>query len=872
MDAQSSFAGISAALEKLQPRDHLCLIYESTEEQLAAVLPFIRLGLARHEKCVCLGEAVLGQALCEYLRSLGIAPDAAIRSGALNLAAAQTVCMPDGRFDPARVLAFLTDAAVKAQAEGFAGLRVTGDMAWSLGGNVSVDRFLEYEAGLGSVCGDTGSIMLCQYDRHRFSPGLLTAAAQAHALGLAGGKVFRIPNVLEDETAAVAPRDTEFQRFLHALWGRRPGPDQYPEGTDMGDGPRRILDSMCTGVALVSPDRHILHSNRQLRSWFPILDKHPSPVCYQDCNIPPRTEICPYCPCEQVKVDGLPHETVVDFAMAGGVKSFRILASPVRDGAGAITAFVKSMEEVTVRRAAERRLRDSDERHRRITQALTDYVYTVWVKDGRVTGTEHGEACQAVTGYGREDLERDPDLWLKMVAEEDRPAVLEQSRRILAGHPVGPLEHRILRKDGALRWVRNTPVPNYGHDGVLVEYDGVIQDITERKIAERSLRETEEELRQSHKMEAVGKLAGGVAHDFNNLLTVIKGYAALLETNVEKEPQNKADVGEILRASDQAAGLTHQLLAFSRKQILQPEVLDLNKTVKSMAMMLRRLIGEDVKLELSLDPALGQVLMDPVQTQQIILNIAVNSRDAMPQGGVFSIATDNLTPTPEFLKQHRELRPGQCVVLTMTDTGVGMPAEVLARVFEPFFTTKERAKGTGLGLSTVYGIVKQSQGDIVMQSAPGAGTKVEIFLPFAPEACRLEDNVAQTEPSHGDGSETILLVEDDEPVRRLAARSLRARGYKVIEASDAGEAMRLVELHGPEIALLLTDVVMPGTSGRALSDKLCAQVPGLKTLYMSGYTDEVIAQHGVLESGIELLPKPFAPDFIARKVRGVLDS
>lgn len=597
MDARSYFPRIPAALEKLQPRDHICLIYESPEEQSASVLPFLRMGLERREKCICLGGPALGQALSEHLRSAGMEPADMIRSGALTLASAKAVYMPDGRFDSARMLAFVADAAAQARAEGFSGLRGSDDMAWSLDGSVGVDRLLAYEAGLNAVCRESGITMLCQYDRRRFSPVLLTAVAQAHALGISGGKVFSIPRLLADETAAAAPRDTEFHRFAHALWDRCPDRPAPPDDL------RHILDGMCTGVALVSPDRQVLHSNKQMRDWFPDLGRGSSPICYQSCNIPPRDEVCPYCPCELSKLDGLPHEAIVDFPAGDGVRSFRILASPIRNGSGAITAFVKSMEEITARRAEE-----------------------------------------------------------------------------------------------------------------------------------SASRETEEELRQAQKMEAAGKLAGGVAHDFNNLLTVIKGYAALLADNVDENPQNQTDVAEIIRAADSAAALTHQLLAFSCKQVLRPEVLDLNKAVRSMAMMLRRLIGEDVKLELSLDPALGQVLMDPVQTRQIILNLAANARDAMPEGGVLRIATDNSTLPAESGQRPRGLAPGRYVVLTISDSGAGMSADILARAFEPFFSTKERNRGTGLGLSTVYGIVKQSHGEIVMRSAPGAGTEVAIFMPFAPEA------------------------------------------------------------------------------------------------------------------------------------------
>jgi CheY-like chemotaxis protein len=359
-------------------------------------------------------------------------------------------------------------------------------------------------------------------------------------------------------------------------------------------------------------------------------------------------------------------------------------------------------------------------------------------------------------------------------------------------------------------------------------------------------------------MEAIGRLAGGIAHDFNNLLTAIAGYSDFLIAGVEDE-ELRADAGEIRKAADRAAALTSQLLAFSRRQVLQPRVLDLNAAVRDMQMMLRRLIGEDVDLATILDPELGAVRADPSQVEQVIVNLVVNAREAMPGGGALTVETANVDD-----REH-----GRCVALTITDTGVGLTTEERAKLFEPFFTTK--AGGTGLGLATVYGIVDQSGGRIDVDSELGVGTSFRIVLP------RVDADVAAPRPAPRretavGGTETILLVEDEDIVRRLVAEILADAGYAVLEASDGNSALEVVRRHAGELDLLVTDVIMPGISGRDVAQAVSSLRPGLQVLYMSGYTDGAIAHHGVLEDGTAFLQKPFSAAELAEKVRGLLDS
>src|SRR5213080_2756206 len=384
-------------------------------------------------------------------------------------------------------------------------------------------------------------------------------------------------------------------------------------------------------------------------------------------------------------------------------------------------------------------------------------------------------------------------------------------------------------------------------------------------------RQLEEQLRQSQKMEAVGQLAGGIAHDFNNLLTAILGSTQLLSNNTPVGDPRREDVDEIRQAGLRAAELTRQLLAFSRRQVLAPKVLDLNAVVANMDRMLRRVLGEDVMFVTSLDPAAGTVNADPGQLEQVLLNLAVNARDAMPGGGRLSIGTTRVTLHEEHVERRHRMPAGDYVCLAVADTGVGMDETTQAHLFEPFFTTKEVGKGTGLGLATVYGIVKQSGGYIWVYSEAGHGTTVKIYLPRVPGVA--ESPVPAPEPQQvRGGDETVLLVEDAAPVRTLARRSLEARGYRVLEAADGPSALQLSARHLEGIDILVTDVVMPGMSGRELAERLAPERPSMKVLYTSGYTDDAMVRQGVLSAGVAFLQKPFVPDTLARKVREVLDG
>jgi signal transduction histidine kinase/ActR/RegA family two-component response regulator len=392
----------------------------------------------------------------------------------------------------------------------------------------------------------------------------------------------------------------------------------------------------------------------------------------------------------------------------------------------------------------------------------------------------------------------------------------------------------------------------------------------EARRAGEELTQTQDQLEQVHKMEAIGRLAGGVAHDFNNLLTVILGRTELLLLPLKPQDPLCRGIELIQKTAGRAADLTRQLLAFSRNQVLEPVVLDLNTVTADLKEMLERLIGEDIVLATALEPALGSVKADRGQIEQVILNLVVNARDAMPQGGHLTIVSANAELDAAYVNRHVGSRPGPHVMLSVSDTGVGIPREVQGHIFEPFFTTKEQGKGTGLGLATAYGIVKQSGGYIELVSEPGRGTTIMIYLPRVEEVPETVDRELNTGPALK-GSETILLVEDEEAVRELARDILQGQGYTVLEARNGGEALLACERHQGPIPLLLTDVVMPQMSGRQLAERLALLRPDMKVLYMSGYTDDAVIRHGVLDAGIAFLQKPFTPATVTHGVRELLD-
>ncbi|MCM3876894.1 MAG: PAS domain S-box protein, partial [Thermoanaerobaculia bacterium] len=507
--------------------------------------------------------------------------------------------------------------------------------------------------------------------------------------------------------------------------------------------------------------------------------------------------------------------------------------------------------DISERKETEEALRQSRERYRHVIETSREGLLFFDLATRRILETN--PALQRMLGYSAPELS---SRTLDDIAVADR-ATIDADLHRLAGLKTLTFDDAVYRrKDGT---------------GVAVAVAAVLVEEGARQIvfnAVKNLSETqhlEAQLRQAQKMEAVGRLAGGVAHDFNNLLTAILGYAELLlDSDPTDDVRSSAD--EIRKAGERAASLTKQLLAFSRKQVLQPKVLDLNEVLAEVDGILRRVLGEDIALEAERDPHLWRVMADPGQIQQVLLNLAVNSRDAMPEGGVLRIATRNASLRDASLPEVPNVAEGDYVLLEVADTGHGMDAGTLSHAFEPFFTTKERGKGTGLGLSTVYGIVKQSGGYVHIESEPGKGTRVLVYLARVHGAADSPSNVTPRSLPRG-GTETILLVEDEESVRRLASLVLERSGYRLLVASTAEEALETARGYSGQIDLLLTDVVLPGLNGRRLADLLGPERPAMKVVFASGYFDE----RGILEPGSDFIPKPFNPETLARTIRRALD-
>jgi PAS domain S-box-containing protein len=485
----------------------------------------------------------------------------------------------------------------------------------------------------------------------------------------------------------------------------------------------------------------------------------------------------------------------------------------------------------------------------------------------RATGTVAFEgSLKEVLGYAPDELAGPWWRWLELIHPEDQAAFVRDAHTAWALDLPFRREYRLRRKDGSWAVVLDKSQairgPTGGSDRVL----GFVLDMTER-------RQLEAQYRQSQKMEALGRLAGGVAHDFNNLLTIINGYTELLLTRSGAAEPDRAPLVQIKEAGQRAAGLTRQLLAFSRKQVIEPRILQLDQVVQETESLLRRLIGEDIELVVVAQASIAPILADPTQLQQVLFNLAVNARDAMPQGGRLSIETRNAWLNEIALASRPGLQPGRYVELIVTDTGHGMTDEVKARIFEPFFTTKEAGKGTGLGLATVYAIVQSSGGFIEFTSELERGTSFRIYLPQAQApATTVERPRSALDSKRRRGGETILVAEDEEGVRSLIVQVLQMNGYTVLAACNGADALRLCEQHASPIHLVISDLVMPHLGGRELVDRLQARRPTLQALFLSGYTDDALIVRGLSVGEIAFLEKPFSPDALARKVRELLDQ
>jgi two-component system cell cycle sensor histidine kinase/response regulator CckA len=538
--------------------------------------------------------------------------------------------------------------------------------------------------------------------------------------------------------------------------------------------------------------------------------------------------------------------------------------SVVRDADGQAMHFIVQILDITERKRMDAALRESEEQHRILFRRNPLPMWVVEAETLAVLAVN--DAAVDHYGYTREEF-------ASMTLRDLLPAADAAKLGSLCVAPgsgrsrVGPHSHR--KKDGTL--IRVEVISDDAWSGGRPARLVLSLDVTDRERAQEDLAGTEAQLRQAQKMEAVGRLAGGIAHDFNNVLTVVKSFTEFLLEDLEQSDPRRADVQEIAKAADRAAGMTRRLLAFSRRQVLQPRALDLNGIIAGMERMVQRLIGDDVRILTSLDSSLLPVHADPGSIEQVILNLVVNARDAMPNGGALTIETYNARlDRPDATWA---IKPGPYARLSIRDTGHGMDAATQARVFEPFFTTKGQGEGTGLGLAMVYGIIKQSRGHVWVASKPGEGTTFTIYLPQVDSVAHQPDATPAATAAAIGGGETILLVDDEEALRSAARRALVRAGYRVIPAVDGSDALRVyMENTGTPIALVVTDVVMPGLGGRELVGRLTPMNPDLRVLFVSGYTEEGVRKQGVLQAGTAFLEKPFTPEKLLRKIREVLDA
>jgi two-component system cell cycle sensor histidine kinase/response regulator CckA len=539
----------------------------------------------------------------------------------------------------------------------------------------------------------------------------------------------------------------------------------------------------------------------------------------------------------------------------------------MRDEQGKVREILSVGNDITaIRKAEKEKQNEVEDRYQRLIGAVTDYIYKVTLKDGAPIATAHCPACEAVTGYSPEEYRKDPNLWMRMIVSDDRDAVLRQVDAAVQGNIIAPIEHRILHKNGSIRWVKNTIVPHFNPQGKISSYEGLVADITERK-------SIEEQLYQAQKMEALGRLASGVVHDLNNFLCVIIGQAEVALMKSDPDDPMHASLDIIRVSAQKAADVSRQLLAFSRKQVVEPTVLNVNETIQDLGKVLRRLIGENVELVFELSHEFCHIRADHTQFEQVLINLVVNARDAMPQGGEVRIQTGHVEIEKGNGHHHLNIEPGRYISICVTDTGFGMSDHVKQRIFDPFFTTKEQGKGTGLGLSTVYGIIKQSGGQIQVESEEGKGTVFQIYFPATYDKPREQTEQPQTTAS-SPGQTTILVIEDDEQIRDITVEMLEHSGYRVLSACHGQDAFSVLERNGGTVDLVISDVAMPKMNGPEFARKLAEKNADSRMIFMTAHIDnhESLYDHGLKENNVKYLSKPFNRGTLLTQVREIMEQ
>jgi PAS domain S-box-containing protein len=854
---------------------HLCQFYVSKQDLLDILVPYFAAGLTNNEFCMWITAAPLESVEAERALSRTV-PDweERKRRGQIEILRYDQWYIRSGRFDAAAVLNGWVEKETWALAQGYAGLRLAGQTSWLE--DKDWRAFLDYERTADSLIGEHRIMAISPYSLDRCAlPGIIEVIdTHESALVKTRGAWRKVAGGRRRAEAALKSAETWYRMLFDEARDSIIVLELPP------DAPSFIRDANAAALKL-----HGYSRDELIGKPLSLLDAEEVPVSL----IAERSRRLQGPKGAAFEVRHRRKDGSV-FAAEAAVRGMTL---------GGKLFAIDVSRDITERKRGEKELQDNLRRQtaiselqrisltplplpRKLTQMLECMLATPWfeleskgcvfIKEGSVLNmaAQVGLSKPVLAACGRLPLGRCLCGRAAQTGEEVAATGLDE-RHELSYEGIHPHGHICLplKGGGDVLGVLNLYTklgepPDPGQQVFARAAAGVFAGVL-------FLARSEEKSLQSQKMEVVGRLAGGVAHDFNNLLTAIKGYGEFVRDALTAEDPKRADVVEILNAADRAAALTRQLLAFSRRQILEPQEVDINKVVGAMTNMLRRLIGENMKLVTKLSPAPCLAKVDPGQTEQVIMNLAVNARDSMPKGGTIAVETEIVTLDEAFFTAHPDLRRGPMVCLRVRDTGCGMSDEVKSHLFEPFFTTKGKGKGTGLGLSTVLGIIKQSGGEIEMESAPGSGTTFRIYFTQIETATPGKEKEKEKE-APARGHETVLLTEDDDILRRVGERILVEDGYTVLTAADGQEALKMLEQRAKPVDLLVTDVVMPGMNGRELAREIARRNLAPRTLFISGYTDDSIVRHGVLEPGLAFLYKPFSPEGLLRKLREVLDG
>jgi two-component system cell cycle sensor histidine kinase/response regulator CckA len=852
----------------------LCFIYQNEVERSAAIVQFIKDGLKRNERCVCMADDQTAHEFCLALAEAGIDVERERQRSGFSIIAEQ--------FDPDARIHLLRSATRAALSSGFVGFRWIEDMSWASGTQQGRDLHRLYSTQTNAVYQSSRSLGLSLYDRWRTAPSILSDALRSHRIIAVDNRVYANNPYCETQP------DRERVEAMLAQLDHSPTLTRKAAKANLAELLKQlseqrvrmdaVLQQMPIAIIIAeAPSGRLILSNDHVEKIWgrPFVA---------------ATGIEQYRQWKGFHADGRPYEPGewplsrsigtgevvtaenIEIERADGTRrTLSASSSPVRNQNADVVGASMTFSDVTDNQRAD------SEREELLARVESDRGHLEAILRQMPAGVLIAEAPSGKILLSNEQLAK---IWKAPASEmeeyrecrgfhaDGRPYAAAEwplARSIQSGEIVTDEEMEFVAGDGSRRAMIVRSAPIRDRNGAIVAGVAMFCDITEHKTLEC-------QLRQAQKLEAIGRLAGGVAHDFNNLLFVITGYAQMLLDGAPDGNPLRTETEQVLNAAQRAAALTKQLLAFSRHQIIQPKNIDLNPLVAGLEKMLRRVIGEDIELKTVFAASLGRVKADPSQIEQVLLNLVMNARDAMPHGGSIVIETADVELNTAAIRKHLDLAPGHYTMLSVSDNGAGMDALTQDHLFEPFFSTKPLGKGTGLGLSTVYGIVKQSGGDISVFSRAAKGSTFTIYLPRIEET---GDSAPLVIPENGTqrrGTENILLVEDDASVREVAREMLSGQGYQVLEAADGQQALQQFERCQGSIDVLLTDLIMPHMSGQELAQRMKLKRPGLKVIYMSGYTEDMITAHGALTDHVVFLEKPFSAETLQRKVRQILSE